>query len=130
MVCKQSSTPLICCHLFIGVNIRQSAEKKKGTGLVSSRWICLAEPTKRCTSLACTSKCASHRVFLLKSLRIGSIIGKFCETCTWKRRSEEVFLYKRNLYNGLSVNQPAHKQKRPAFLRGVWSGKRDPNYIL
>ena len=31
MVCKQSSPPLICCHLFIGVNIRQSAEKKKGT---------------------------------------------------------------------------------------------------
>ena len=30
MVCKQSSTPLICCHLFIGVKIRQSAEKKKG----------------------------------------------------------------------------------------------------
>ena len=24
----------------------------------------------------------------------------------------------------------AHKQKRPAFLRGVWSGKRDSNFSL
>ena len=23
-----------------------------------------------------------------------------------------------------------HKQKRPAGLRGVWSGKRDSNYFL
>ena len=28
------------------------------------------------------------------------------------------------------ANQPVHKQKRPAAMRGVWSGKRDSNYFL
>ncbi len=75
------------------------------------------------------SECAEGG-FLLKSFGIGSIIGQIGETCTWNRRSADVFLYKRDLYNGQGVNQPAHKQKRPAYLRGVWSGKRDPNYTI
>ena len=31
----------------------------------------------RSTSLACASRCASRRVFLIKSIGIGSITGKF-----------------------------------------------------
>ena len=37
------------------------------------------------------------RGFLLKLSGIGRIIGQIGETCTWKRRSADDFLYKRDL---------------------------------
>ena len=95
---------------------------------VSSRSICQARSKVRCTSLACAPKCVSGRGFMLKSSGIGRIIGLIHETCTRESRSADDCLYKRDLYNGREgANQPAHKQKRPALLRGVWSGKRDSN---
>ena len=44
--------------------------------------LCPAQSAKRCTSLACTSKCASGRGFQTKSFETGVHIGKNPETCT------------------------------------------------
>ena len=117
---------------FIGVNISQLAEKKKGVGPFfdsthpttsywftlgisaipgSSRWICPTGSMPWCTSLACTPKCISGRGFLLKSFGIGRIIDQIHETCTRENRSADVFLYKRDLYTSRAgqTSRPTNK---------------------
>ena len=53
----------------------------------------------RCTSLVCTSGCTSGQGFPIISFENRADYGRICEICTQKRRSENDFPYKSDLYD-------------------------------
>ncbi len=75
----------------------------------------------RCTSLVCTSGCTSGQGFPIISFDNRADFGRICEICTQKRRSENDFLYKSDLYDyhfGMELLVQVHrrdpyKRKRP-----------------